>query len=71
MKCLLCNHTQNFDINAVELVEASPGACLSEAAEKSGHHLNSKPLNREISKNCCFSRLHQDLGTIKHDNLVG
>lgn len=35
---LLRNHRQNLNVDSVELVEAAPGAALSETGEESSHH---------------------------------
>jgi predicted glycosyltransferase len=36
---LLCHHAEHLQPDAVELVEASPGATLRQATEKLGHEL--------------------------------
>ncbi len=36
---LLCHHGQHLDVDAVELVETAPGACLGKATEVAAHRL--------------------------------
>lgn len=36
---LLSDDRQHLDVDAVELVEAAPGAGLSQSAEEAAHHL--------------------------------